>query len=110
MIGSLVFILTLVADNIQDYRDAKKLSRGLTIYKRRGIAHTLGGLFFFVGLGGFILFPVAGAIIFVGIVVSYFVSGVVGQEVGGIPLRMGYGGWYVARRRGRPRRGGEFDL
>ncbi len=41
---------------------------------------------------------VAGAIIWIGIIVIYFLGGVIIRCVTGIPLRMGYGGWYVYRR------------
>lgn len=108
-IGALLFIVTEVADIAQAYIYAKRLRQGLPLpdEKRRvadKLARWLNGLFFFVGLGaGLILGSVAGAIIFFGVLVSYFVQGVIGREVGGIPLRMGYGGWYVARRQGRRR-------
>jgi hypothetical protein len=50
---------------------------------------------------GYVAVP--GMIIWIGGVAIWFIRGVIIREVTGIPLEMGYGGWYVARKRRRRR-------
>jgi hypothetical protein len=63
-----------------------------------------------VGLGAFAygvkfskdnseLWSYPGMIIWIGSIISYFAQGVVIREITGIPLKWGYGGWYINRRK-----------
>jgi hypothetical protein len=45
------------------------------------------------------VFTYSGMMIWIGTIVSYFLGGVIVDIVAEIPLKMGYGGWYVDRRR-----------
>jgi hypothetical protein len=49
-------------------------------------------------------FALAGMIIWFSGIAAYFIFGVIGRHIAGIPLRMGYGGWYVHRPRKKRRR------
>ncbi len=116
--GAVIHFVMGVADVFRVYREAKALRRDeaapLPTYEPAiRMSRRLDGAITIVGLilvavahrTGADNYAVAGAIIWVGALGCYFISGVIVREVGGIPLSMGYGGWTVRRdKRGRLRR------
>jgi len=76
------------------------------------LARWLRGLILFAGLFLLIMgkenngygYAVLGIIIWGGSIVGWFLSGFILREVGGMPLRMGYGGWHFHIPRNRRHR------
>jgi tellurite resistance protein TehA-like permease len=74
------------------------------------VENILCGLIGIVGLGAFgfgqlvkenDVYTLSGCIIWVGTLFFYFLSGIIVQNVTGVELRMGYGGWYTPKKRKR---------
>jgi len=116
--GASLYLLTLVVILIEAFRSSRAYRANNEVYVSPPgtVEKWLGGLITLVGLGAFCygapdfddrskdMFVIPGMMIWVGSVVSFFFVGWIIQLVAGIPLRMGYGGWYVPRRRPKRRR------
>jgi hypothetical protein len=119
-VGAIVYVLGLAIGLRATVRAARAYRAGVEIvWSQAGprgltehITSALNGAILF---GGLIAFMIggddgdrgvfrAGAIIWIGGIAIWFISGIIVREVAGIPLRMGYGGWHIYRpRRGRSR-------
>lgn len=96
--GAFIFLLFHLLDLILEYKEAKLFRAGkwkppetrniLEIVERR-----FGQGMVIVGLLLTLLQHTSGMIIWVGAIISYFISGLLATHVAGIPLEMGYGGW-----------------
>jgi hypothetical protein len=116
--GAVVYLACLIAELFLHYRDMKLLRTGgtpqpdsnsaISVRVARWIQNTIAltGLVLVVATKGEGSdYAIAGWIIWIGVIVCYFISGIIAREVGGVPLSMGYGGWRVRRdRKGRLRR------
>jgi TM2 domain-containing membrane protein YozV len=116
MIGAGAFIIYLVIDLIDNYKCAKRLMKSLSSPSNEEtekssndkLTNILGSIVTFTGLmllcvghisKGEDVWSWPGLTIWGGAILFYFFNGVMVREITGIPLRMGYGGWYVARRK-----------
>ena len=113
--GAGLYVLTIGIELILVYRESKQYLSAEGQSEKPGAKQIwaqrlevwLDGLIPIAGMVAVLVdrpgFSLPGAVVFLAAMVGYFAGGVIVQVVAGIPLRMGYGGWYVARRR-RPRR------
>jgi len=120
LIGAFLFILTYSFELVAIYHDSKLYSKGIDKEgdekEKKKISKILekwlSGLIVISGLIAFCIGKdnqnnifLTGGIIWIGTIVIWFISGIIVKEVTGIPLRMGYGGWYIHRPRKKQRRG-----
>lgn len=112
-LGAVIFVLALIPELFSIYKDAQAHRAASATgsenahHGLRDVAEEwLGTAIVLAGLGLFVLgreLAPAGAIIWIGTIAAWFLSGVIFSHVTGIPMRMGYGGWYVPYRRRRRR-------
>jgi type IV secretory pathway TrbL component len=110
--GASIFISTEIINLAYVYRAAKlfrggqrDLNEGKSVSAR--IARVLRGSIICAGLIGVMMgqgeessgFTTSAWTIWGGTIICFLVNGWIVREVAGIPLRMGYGEWYVARSR-----------
>jgi hypothetical protein len=112
-LGACIFALALIPELFSIYRDAQAHRAGSR--SRDADAHDglrvvaekwLGTAIVLLGLGLLVFgrqLLLAGAIIWMATIVAWLLSGIIFSHVTGVPLRMGYGGWYVPPRRRRRR-------
>lgn len=121
VVGAVLFLLGGALQVIDLFDASKRYRAGATDIgpneRPRGIADRIadwiGGVILFAGLAAFAargkydrgVFFVPGAIIWIGSIAIWVVSGVIARDVAGIPLRMGYGGWHIYRPRRRRKQG-----
>jgi len=113
--GAILFMPTQLINLVWIYRSSKQYKTNvdqIELSEKNNFLDTLSkwleGIITFFGLiimaigieYGHGLF-VAGAIIWIGVIVTYFLAGTIIRHVTGMPLRMGYGGWHIYRRRRR---------
>ncbi len=119
-VGAILFVLGSGLQLVRVFDASKKYRAGASEVwadeKPRGIAdriaYWIGAVILLASLAGTAMgskdgegaFFVPGAIIWLGAIAVWVISGVIVREVAGIPLRMGYGGWHVYRRGRRNRR------
>jgi hypothetical protein len=119
-VGAILFVLGSALQLVVVFDASKRYRAGASDVwadeKARGIAdriaYWIGAGILLAGLVGTVAgskngggtFFVPGAIIWLGAIAVWVISGVIVREVAGIPLRMGYGGWHVYRRGRRNRR------
>lgn len=111
--GAVVFIFAEVFDLLSIYRLAKEYKVGTDIQKvsnKQEITTTLAkwieGLIVITGLimiligtgeeNNYIL--TTGLIIWIGVIIIYFIGGIIVQWVTDLSLKYGYGGWYISRK------------
>lgn len=114
--GAALFILTEAADLVATYRAAKSFRDGTWEPEAKEsatetAASWLRGLIILAGLWNSIGLQdkvsgltISGGIIWFGTIICWIISGWLARYVAGIPVKMGYGGWYVHRPRGSRRR------
>ena len=104
--GAIVFIMFHLLGLSEDYKRAKlyrakkwnpndKRNTARLLVLRFGQGITLAGLVLCVCQ------RTSGMIMWIGTIICYITSGWIAQYVGGIPLRMWYGGWQIDNRRRR---------
>lgn len=111
--GAVVFIFTEVTDLLSIYRLAKEYKVGTDIQKvnnKQEITKTLAkwieGLIVITGLIMILIgageenndILTTGLIIWIGEIIIYFIGGIIVQWVTDLPLKYGYGGWYISRK------------
>ena len=108
-VSSLIYALYCIVDLFFVYKTATSLrdrqEAQPPISFRERVESWIGQL---IALAGLILFLVdssfkthigiSGIIIWGSAIIAYLLSGFILQEVGGIPLRMGYGGWDIRKK------------
>lgn len=106
-IAAYLFLAFEVVGLVECYRAAKAYKAGTWKPEPEGaLEKTASALRNIIIIGGLILCVTentAGIIIWVGVIVCWFASGVTTQNVAGIPLKMTYGGW-AGNRKGRRRK------
>jgi predicted ABC-type exoprotein transport system permease subunit len=107
--GALLFILIEAIDLALIYRSAKLFrADDWKPDEKRGVIKTMSdvvrGLIVFAGLFSMLSGHASGTIIWVGTIICWLLAGWITREVVGIPLKMGYGGWYVQRKKSRHRK------
>jgi hypothetical protein len=108
--GAVLFLVIELLALISDYRAAKEFREGIWEPKEKTTLGTMTDWVRGIVLyGGTVLSVIQKRdepvfILWVGIIGCWFLAGVIAQIVGGVPLRMTYGGWKVDRRRRRGRR------
>lgn len=112
-LGAVIFALALIPELFSIYKDAQAHRAGSASASEnahhglRDVAEQwLGTAIVLAGLGLLVFgseLVLAGAVIWMGTIAAWFLSGVIFSRVTGIPLKMGYGGWYVPYRRRRRR-------
>jgi hypothetical protein len=118
IIGAGAFIISICIDLVHDVSSMKSMGNGLSDTESKEMPGdklarilktivTFGGLvYIYIGMGQLVdgedVWSWPGLIIWVGVILLYLINGWIVRAKTGLPLRMGYGGWYVARtRRGR---------
>jgi hypothetical protein len=115
IIGAGAFILLLVVDLIENIITIKRRwispqNNGLHETLKDKLTDILAPIVTVAGLVGICVgqtlegedvWSLPGGIIFGGALLFYLVNGWVMRAMTGVPLRMGYGGWYVARSKRR---------
>jgi len=116
IVGAVIHLAYGVADLFQHYHDSKlfrsdtlpDLDSTISVRVTKWIEGTitLTGLVLVIATQRNVSsgYAIAGYVIWLGALVCYLVAGWIAQEVGGVPLRMGYGGWEIRRRKRRLRR------
>jgi len=115
--GAFVFIFTLIIDTFDVYQMAKRSKNDNDSKKKEDeenspkITNNVPSwIFGAIGLGAFgfgqlakdnDIYTLSGCIIWVGLLFFYFLNGIIIQNVTGIELRMGYGGWYIPKKRNK---------
>jgi len=121
--GAIIYLSAYVIDIIK-FLTSKPHHKGDTTAEATENGHdkdilqifekVLEALILFTGLGTFLygvegefkeIWALPGAIIWCGTLLLYLIDGIIFRETTGIPIRMGYGGWYIPRSRRRPRSG-----
>jgi hypothetical protein len=109
--GAILFISIQLVDLVEDYRFAKRFRNGNwePSEEKKWAARVAVWVTGLIQIGALVLVQEsrkgaeflggAGAIIWVGTIAGYLISGWIAREVGGLPLRMGYGGWRIRHRR-----------
>jgi hypothetical protein len=110
VVAALIYLPFEVVEFVRLYRMAKLFNEG-KLEEQTSLAERIGdrlrGAIFISCLFWGILFPtnlgsaIAAYTIWCGTILLGFLSGLVGGMVTGIPLRFGYGGWEIKRRRRR---------
>lgn len=112
--GAILFVLILAINLVWIYRSSKRYHNTNELEKpieqniSGKIAGCLEGIIIFLGLIAMVVdnkkdygLFVPGMIIWIGAIMIYFFGGMIIKYVTGIPLKFGYGGWYVSRRQRR---------
>ena len=97
--GACIYLLKLLIDLAAEYRRAKffRAGRWKPNQTRRLLDVAAVRLQQGMTLTGLVLAVLeynSGLIIWAGSAITWFIAGVIAQNVAGIPLRMGYGGWH----------------
>ncbi len=115
IMGAGVFVVLLVVDLIENIIKIKRMrispsDNETEEMSKDRLANILQQIVMFAGLVGMGMGQILegedvwswpGLIIWGGAILFYVINGVVVKAITGIPLRMGYGGWYVARSKRR---------
>ena len=114
--GAVIYLSLEVIDLVLLYRSAKLSRTGQREpNEKKGtsdrIVQIIRYLILFAGLIGTVAlkdrtngYTIAGAIIWIGAVFCWLIAGWIISAIAGIPLQMGYGGWYVKRSKKRRKR------
>jgi Ca2+/Na+ antiporter len=111
IMGAIIFLLGQLYSLYDTYSMSKKYAAGEEVenisknhtYQNR-ISNFFDGAIVILGLLIMVMskeLMLAGALIWLGEIVIYFVVGIIIENVTSIPLRFGYGGWQVDRRKHR---------
>lgn len=112
MVGSVIFVVYLSAVLCESVVAAKRFKLQNAAVAETTLRKWTERLAALVAIGGLALlgagqlkqhdnfYSWSGLIIWFGNILFYFINGVVLRSIMKIPLRMGYGGWHVAHRRG----------
>jgi len=112
LIGSAIFLSLVIADLFLCYRDSK-------LFRAKALSPSVDETFLSrisrwldsgISLTGLVLlvitsdkeadtYSIAAWIIWGGTILRWFLCGIIVSVIGGLPLKMGYGGWYVPRPR-----------
>lgn len=113
--GVVAFAIALALDTVRQHRLAKQFARNEPADEAPPptAVRIVGWINSALAIGGLGLFVVGGALdltkdfvyvalgLWIAPILSYFIGGMIADMVGGLPLRLGYGGW---EKRRRPRR------
>ena len=106
--GAILFTFVETFDLFHIYQVAKLIRAGespLEASTAEKFGDRIRGIIILIGFVVFLFtqdrsadgYYIAGLIIWGGGIVFWFLTGIILREVGGVPLRMGYGGWAVRR-------------
>lgn len=107
VIGAIIFVIIQTKTLLDIYKLSKEYKNGNVPNNQEKrsalekISYLIESLIIVYGLVAMVsegIFFAAGAIIWVGIIVIYFIGGVFVRNLANIPLRFGYGGWQIYRR------------